>query len=52
MDMYFSTSTNNEKYMIKPTLFYSESAEVVFKVEKKEEGCNTVFYFSRSVVAY
>ena len=52
MDMYFSTSTNNEKYMIKPTLFYSEDAEVVFKVEKKEEGCNTVFYFSPNVVAH
>ena len=46
MDMYFSTSTNNNAYMIKPTLFYTDNTETVFYVEKKDDGHITTFYFA------
>jgi len=47
MDMYFGTSTNNDKYMVKPSLYYNDKERVVFDVEKKIENENTVFYFTQ-----
>ena len=49
MDMYFSTSTNNNKYMIKPTLFYTDDTETVFNVEKIDDGNMATFYFSPKI---
>jgi len=50
MDMYFGTSTNNEKYMVKPSLYYTDEQEIIFDIEKKIENDETVFYFTpRSV---
>ena len=46
MDMYFGTSTNNEKYMVKPSLYYTDEKEIIFDVEKKIENEDTVFYFT------
>ena len=49
MDMYFKTSANNDQYMIKPTLFYTDDTETVFNVEKQDDGNMTTFYFSPKV---
>ena len=46
MDMYFGTATNNSKYMVKPSLYYTDEKEVIFDVEKKIENQDTVFYFT------
>ena len=40
-------STNNDKYMVKPSLYYNDKERVVFDVEKKIENENTVFYFTQ-----
>ena len=40
-------SINNDKYMVKPSLFYNDDQRVVFDVEKKIENENTVFYFKQ-----
>ena len=49
MDMYFSTSSNNDKYMIKPALYYTDDVETVFNVEKEDDGDTTTFFFSPKV---
>ena len=40
-------STNNDKYMVKPSLYYNDKERVVFDVEKKIENEHTVFYFTQ-----
>merc|ERR1712241_359236 len=50
MDMYFGTSTNNDKYMVRPSLFYNDQERVVFDVEKKIENQNIVFYFTPKII--
>ena len=49
MDMYFLTGTNNDNYMIKPTLYYTDDTETIFNVEKRDNGNVTTFYFSPKV---
>ena len=46
MDMYFGTCTYNEKYMVKPSLYFTDTQEIIFDVEKKIEDDDTVFYFT------
>ena len=43
----FFFSTNNDKYMVKPSLYYNDKERVVFDVEKKIENEHTVFYFTQ-----
>ena len=49
MDLYFSTSANNDRYMIKPALYYTEDTETIFNVEKEDDGDTTTFFFSPKV---
>ena len=46
MDMYFETSVNNDKYMIKPSLYHPGEKEIVFNVEKKVEEDKVIFHFT------
>ena len=46
MDMYFSTSTNNDQYMLTPSLSYTDHAETIFDVKKKNDGNITSFCFT------
>ena len=46
MDMYFGTCAYNEKYMVKPSLYFTDTQEIIFDVEKKIEDDDTVFYFT------
>ena len=46
MDMYFETSVNNDKYMIKPSLYHPGEKEIVFNVEKKVGEDSIVFHFT------
>jgi len=49
MDMYFSTSNHNDKYLIMPTLYCPGGKNLVYQVEKKIEQDNTIFYFSPKI---
>ena len=44
--LFLNYSTNNDKYMVKPSLYYNDQKIVVFDVEKKIEDQDTVFYFT------
>ena len=46
MDMYFGTCAYNEKYMVKPSLYFTDTQEIIFDVEKKIEDEDTVFHFT------
>ena len=46
MDMYFGTCAYNEKYMVKPSLYFTDTQEIIFDVEKKIEDDDTVFHFT------
>lgn len=49
MDMYFSTSNHNDKYLIMPTLYCPGGKTSLYQVEKKIEDSNTVFHFTPKI---
>jgi len=46
MDMYFSTSNHNEKYLIMPTLYCPGGKNLIYQVERAVDKENTVFKFT------
>ena len=46
MDMYFGTATENEAYMIRPSLYSDNEEDIVYTVQKKLEADYAVFYFA------
>ena len=46
MDMYFDTSSNNTKYVVKPSLYCPGQEEAVYQVVREQEEDHTVFHFT------
>ena len=44
--MYFGTATENEAYMIRPSLYSDHEEDIVYTVEKKLEADEAVFHFA------
>ena len=46
MDMYFGTATENEAYMIRPSLYSDREEDIVYTVQKELEAEDAVFHFA------
>ena len=46
MDMYFGTATENEEYMIRPSLYSDREEDIVYTVKKEVEGAEAIFHFA------
>lgn len=46
MDMYFDTSSNNTKYVVKPSLYCPGEEEAVYQVVREQEEDHTLFHFT------